>query len=169
MHAQASSQAMHTAPASPGNTIPFGTALTLSSVAVAASIGQIRGCFLPGKLRPWQLTICCIFFASSASIFGAMISRFHGRCTFSPLILELTGLDDNYLILVLFTFVWPGIYEMEFFYKLFAKVYIVAQRICIGTMILMFLLAVGLCIWYDQVSLQSFIKTENYLQGSNKA
>lgn len=65
---------------------------------------------------------------------------------FSPLVLELTGLDDNYLILVLFTFVWPGIYEMEFFYKLFAKVNIVAQRVCIGTMILMFLLAVGLCI-----------------------
>jgi len=42
---------------------------------------------------------------------------------FSPLVLELTGLDDYYLILVLFTFVWPGIYEMEFFYKLLAKVY----------------------------------------------
>jgi len=44
----------------------------------AAGIIQICGCFLPGELRPWQLTICCIFFASSASIFGAMISRFHG-------------------------------------------------------------------------------------------
>jgi hypothetical protein len=70
------------------------------------------------------------------------------------LVLELTRLDDHHLILVLFTFVWPGIYEMEYFYKLLAKVYGVAQRGCIGTMILMFLLAVGLCIWYDQVSLQ---------------
>jgi hypothetical protein len=67
---------------------------------------------------------------------------------------ELTMLDDHNLILVLFTFVWPGIYEIEFFYKLFAKAYRVAQRVCIGTMILMFLLAVGLCIWYNQVSLQ---------------
>lgn len=85
------------------------------------------------------------------------------------MVLELTGPDDNYLILVLFTFVWPGIYETEFFYKLFAKVYIVAQRVCIGTMILMFLLAVGLYIWYDQVSFQLFLKTENFLQGSNEA
>jgi hypothetical protein len=51
---------------------------------------------------------------------------------FSPLVLELTGLDNHYLILVLFTFVWPGIYKMEFFYKLLAKVYRVAQRVCIG-------------------------------------
>jgi hypothetical protein len=92
MHAQASSQAMPMAPASPaGDTIPFGTALALSSVAVAAAIGQIRGCFLPGELRPWQLTICCIFLASSASVFGAMVSRFHGtRNLLCPLVLELT-------------------------------------------------------------------------------
>jgi hypothetical protein len=63
-------------------------------------------------------------------------------------------LDDHNLILVLFTFVWPGIYEIEFFHKLFANVYRVAQRVCIGTIILMLLLAVGCCIWYDQVSLQ---------------
>jgi hypothetical protein len=44
---------MRMAPGSPaGDTIPFGTALTLSLVVVAAAIGQIRGCFLPGKLRP---------------------------------------------------------------------------------------------------------------------
>ena len=54
---------------------------------------------------------------------------------------------DNYnIILVLFTFIWPGIYEMEFFYKLLTKVYRVAQRVCIGIIILMFFLAVGLYI-----------------------
>jgi hypothetical protein len=53
IHTQASSQAIYMAPVSPaGNTIPFATALTLSSVAVVAAIGQIRGCFLSGKLRP---------------------------------------------------------------------------------------------------------------------
>jgi hypothetical protein len=83
---------MRMTPASPaGDTIPFETALTLSLVAVAAAIGQIRGCFLPGELRPWQLTICCIFLASSASVFGAMVSRFHGtRNLLCPLVLELT-------------------------------------------------------------------------------
>jgi hypothetical protein len=67
---------------------------------------------------------------------------------------ELTMLDDHNLILVLFAFVWPGIYEIEFFYKLFANAYAVAHKVCIGTIILMLLLAVGLCIWYDQLSLQ---------------
>jgi hypothetical protein len=67
---------------------------------------------------------------------------------------ELTMQDDHNLILVLFTFVWPGIYEIEFFYKLFANAYAVAHKVCIGTIILMLLLAVGLCIWYDQLSLQ---------------
>lgn len=72
---------MRMAPTSPaGDTIPFGTALTLFTVVVAAAIGQIRGYFLPGELRLWQLTICCIFLASSASVFGAIISRFHGTC-----------------------------------------------------------------------------------------
>ena len=137
-----------------GDTIPFGTALTLSLIAVVAVIGQIRRCFLPSELRPWQLTICCIFLASSTSVFGAMISRFHGtRNLLCPLILGLTRLDDHNLILVLFTCIWPGIYKMEFFYKLLAKAYRVAQRVYIGIMILMFLLAVGLCIWYNQVNL----------------
>lgn len=116
------------APGSPaGDTIPSGLALTLSLVAVAAAVGQIRGCFLLDEFRPWQLTICCIFLASSASVFGAIISRFHGiRNLLCPLVLELTRLDDCNLILVLFTFVWPGIYEMEFLYKLLAKAYGVA-------------------------------------------
>jgi hypothetical protein len=151
MHAQASSQAMRMAPGPPaGDTISFGLALALSLVAVAAAIGQIRGCFLPSELRPWQLTICCIFLASSASVFGAMISRFHGtRNLLCPLVLELTGLDNHNLILVLFTFIWPGIYEIEFFYKLLTKAYRVAQRVYIGIIILMFLLAVRIYIWYD--------------------
>jgi len=42
---------------------------------------------------------------------------------------------------------------MEFFYKLLAKAYKVAQKVYIGIMILMFLLAVRLCIWYNQVNL----------------
>ena len=153
MHAQALSQAIYIAPGSPaGDTIPFGAALTLSSVAVAAAIGQIGGCFLPGELRPWQLTICCIFLASSASVFGAMVSRFHGiRNLLCTLVLELTRLDNHNLILVLFTSIWPGIYEMEFLYRLLAKAYGVAQRVCIATIILMFLLAIGLCVWYNQV------------------
>ena len=53
------------------------TAFTLSSPAVAAAIGQIRGCFLLKELRPWQLTICYIFLASFASVFGATISRLY--------------------------------------------------------------------------------------------
>ncbi|KAI0424620.1 hypothetical protein F5Y09DRAFT_323901 [Xylaria sp. FL1042] len=78
MHAQAS-QAMHIASVSPAeHAIPFRAALALSSIAVAAAIGQICGCFIPKVLRPWQLAICCIFFASSASLFGVVVSRFHG-------------------------------------------------------------------------------------------
>jgi len=83
MHAQAS-QAMHMAPvSSAGDAIPSGAALALSSIAVAAAIGQICGCFLPSVLRRWQLAICCIFFASSASLFGVVFSRFHGTRNFS--------------------------------------------------------------------------------------
>jgi hypothetical protein len=70
---------MYIAPGSlVGDTIPFETALTLSLVAVVAVISQIWGCFLLGKLRLWQLIICYIFFRSSISVFGAIISRFHG-------------------------------------------------------------------------------------------
>jgi len=51
MHTQALSQAMPIAPYSPiGDTIPFGTALTLSLVAIVTIISQIRGCFLPSEL-----------------------------------------------------------------------------------------------------------------------
>lgn len=70
-----------------------------------------------------------------------------------PLVLKLTGLNNHYFILVFFTFVWPGIYKMEFFYKLFVQVHKVAQKVCIGTIILMLLLAIGLCIWYNQFRL----------------
>jgi hypothetical protein len=85
------------------------------------------------------------------------------------LVLELTRPDDYNLILVLFTFVWPGIYEMEFFYKLFARAYGVAQRVCFGTIILMLLLTVGLCIWYNQVVSKLLIKAKKFPQGSGKA
>ncbi|KAH8751168.1 hypothetical protein BGZ57DRAFT_913868, partial [Hyaloscypha finlandica] len=70
---------MHIAPDSPGrDTIPFGAALALSLVAIAAIVGQIRGYFLTSELRPSQLAICYIFLISSTSVFGAIISRFHG-------------------------------------------------------------------------------------------
>lgn len=62
-------------------------------------------------------------------------------------------LDNHDFILVLFASVGPGICEMEFIHKLYANVYRVAHRVCIGTIILMLLFVVGLCIWYDQVSL----------------
>jgi hypothetical protein len=82
---------------------------------------------------------------------GLKISRY----TQSPLPSSTRAdyLDNHNLILVLFAFVWPGIYEIEFIHKLYANVYRVAHWVCIGTIILMLLLVVGLCIWYDQVSL----------------
>jgi len=93
-------------------------------------------------------TFCECFWRNNLKIFTV-------HAIFSaPWYFELTMLDNYNLILVLFTFIWPGIYEMEFFYKLLTKVYRVAQRVCIGIIILMFFLAVGLYIWYNQVSLQ---------------
>jgi hypothetical protein len=54
IHAQASSQAIHISPGSlVEDTIPFKTALTLSLIAIVVIIGQIRGCFLLDKFRPW--------------------------------------------------------------------------------------------------------------------
>jgi hypothetical protein len=47
MHAQASSQAMRMAPGLPtGDTIPFGTIITIFYLAMAATTSQICGCFL---------------------------------------------------------------------------------------------------------------------------
>jgi hypothetical protein len=86
-------EAMRIAPGPPaGDTIPFRAALALSLVAVVAAICHICGCILSGTLRPGQLTISCIFLASSASVFGAVFSGFD-RTRNLPylLVLELTG------------------------------------------------------------------------------
>jgi hypothetical protein len=93
MHIQTLSQAMRMTPGSLArNTIPFGTALALSLVAIVAAICHICGCILSGKLRLGQLTISYIFLVSFASVFGVVFSGFR-RTRKLPylLVLELTG------------------------------------------------------------------------------
>jgi hypothetical protein len=115
MQVHASSQAMHIAPV---DNVSSAAALALSFIAVAVAIGHIRGCFLPSLLRPWQLAICCIFFASSASLLGVVFSRLHGTSNLLlPFSTRANWLDnhrhqDAYLILVLFSSTLPGMFEV---------------------------------------------------------